>query len=519
MIRRPLPVIFTILVVGLSMFYVMRNTSYGLDDSFITYRYADNLREGHGLVFNLGERHYGSTAMGLAILLAIVSKGTSWFGFDDIVAIAHILSALSLAGIAVVLHRILIALVGPSWPAYAASCGLSLFIFAASVSNDAVGHETYPFLALLALGGFLIFFGKQYRLGALCVGLSVMLRPDCVLFLAIAFLVLVARHYLVKDTRIHDLLNIAIVSGTVVISWAIFTKLYFGSAVPETLVAKQAQITLGYWPIFRLKVIGERLLDQMTIIVGALLSIGTATIVAGVYAMTTGGSGRRMSLRADALCWSLTWLLFAIGLTLAYRQFKVTYWSWYFDPIYLSMLFSTVVATADLASRHQRFSRGLAVLCFAAVLLDGPTIIGAVHRWILYHPRNLHLESYDPIIAWLRIHEPNGTIVATGEPGGLGYKLGPRFRVVDELGLASPGVARHIIAGDLDYPIRRWKPDYVVVSFPGKFNPHERWWFDRVYKEIGEFSHPYWRETIQRGALLYQRVAEPALVLDSRRSP
>ena len=40
-----------------------------VDDSYITFRYAQNLADGNGLVFNVGERFYGSTAMGFAVLL------------------------------------------------------------------------------------------------------------------------------------------------------------------------------------------------------------------------------------------------------------------------------------------------------------------------------------------------------------------------------------------------------------------------------------------------------------------
>jgi hypothetical protein len=136
---------------------------------------------------------------------------------------------------------------------------------------------------------------------------------------------------------------------------------------------------------------------------------------------------------------------------------------------------------------------------------DGPTVAHSMRRWIFDRPVNLHLVSYDPIVAFLHREEPLGTVVANAEPGTLGYKLGPRYKVVDELGLASPGVARGILAGDLDYPFRRWTPDYVIVSFEGRFNPHQRWWFDHAYRPIGEFEHPFWRRVVNRGALLYRR--------------
>ena len=60
-------------VVFLSLVYLRHNFWYYLDDSFITFRYAQNFAEGHGLRFNIGETHFGSTAMGMAILLGVLS--------------------------------------------------------------------------------------------------------------------------------------------------------------------------------------------------------------------------------------------------------------------------------------------------------------------------------------------------------------------------------------------------------------------------------------------------------------
>jgi hypothetical protein len=49
---------------------------FSYDDAFITYRYAARLAEGHGLTFNDGERIYGTTANGYALLLGALT----WLG-------------------------------------------------------------------------------------------------------------------------------------------------------------------------------------------------------------------------------------------------------------------------------------------------------------------------------------------------------------------------------------------------------------------------------------------------------
>ena len=42
----------------------------GADDAYITYRYADNLLAGNGLVYNVGERTLSTTTALYALLLA-----------------------------------------------------------------------------------------------------------------------------------------------------------------------------------------------------------------------------------------------------------------------------------------------------------------------------------------------------------------------------------------------------------------------------------------------------------------
>ena len=39
---------------------------HSTDDAYITYRYARNLADGHGMVFNPGVHHLGTTAPGWA---------------------------------------------------------------------------------------------------------------------------------------------------------------------------------------------------------------------------------------------------------------------------------------------------------------------------------------------------------------------------------------------------------------------------------------------------------------------
>ena len=59
-------------LVGFAVYQVHSFWSNGFDDAFITYRYADNLRAGNGLVFNPGERVEGTSTFLFTIMLSVV---------------------------------------------------------------------------------------------------------------------------------------------------------------------------------------------------------------------------------------------------------------------------------------------------------------------------------------------------------------------------------------------------------------------------------------------------------------
>src|SRR5258706_3941841 len=104
-----------LVVAALTAFHLRHNEGYAVDDSFITFRYAQNALEGHGLVFNAGERYYGSTAMGYAALLAAIAEVLSMFSFRvGVHQIATFLSALSMASVSAICARALLDVAGGS---------------------------------------------------------------------------------------------------------------------------------------------------------------------------------------------------------------------------------------------------------------------------------------------------------------------------------------------------------------------------------------------------------------------
>ena len=151
--------------------------SYGLnvqDDAFISYRYAQNLVDGHGLVFNPGERVEGITNLLWTIGLAGVIR----LGGDPLLAsvLAGVLGALGLAGVSWVLgarrEGAARALVAP------AMIAANPFLMVEAVQ----GLESSTFAALTGLALLLALHEDEGRrawpaAGALCAALS-LVRPE-----------------------------------------------------------------------------------------------------------------------------------------------------------------------------------------------------------------------------------------------------------------------------------------------------------------------------------------------------
>lgn len=485
--------------------YLLRNLGYAVDDSYITFRYAANAAEGNGLVFNLGERHFGSTAMGYAVLLAVLARiGTALGGSPPhglVPGIATALSALSLLLIGVIWCRIARRM--RSRLAYGLVAAiLAATLFASFPSNEVAGHETYLFVGLLFLASYLVVYRCAPEPGGVVLALATAVRPDAALFAGLLAGVTGAAG---RGWRFPA--RFAAAYASALAPWLLFLWLYFGSPVPETLIAKRAQILLGYWPAFTMRgalaELAGHLPTTLALLVGATAALRCAW---WVLARRRGSS----QPSPDALHVA-QWVVFSGCLLAAYRLLGVSFWKWYVYPVHFAALYLAIPCVAwlaacaggSLAQPLAPIARVLgAGLLLAYLALDAGADAHSLRAWAGSRHRSLHLESYDGVVGYLRAHEPDGAVVATPEPGTFGYQLGPRFVVVDQLGLASPGVARAILAGDFALPQRRWDPKYVIRSWPIEELSTE---LAERYELVAEFPHPYWALYLNRGVFLYAK--------------
>jgi len=503
--------------------YMHYNRGFAVDDSYITFRYVQNALAGHGLVFNVGQHYYGSTATGFAVLLFFIVKFLSWLHIlVDIHQVATLLSALSITSIAGLCGHLLLRGGSVSVLRTIAAAAVAVFIVVLPLSSVVSAHETYFYLALLLWSSYLAIIRRWIYAGVALLVVAHAVRPDSLLFALVMFCALAVAAWASPSkapARLAILVRAAMAFVVGGLGWLFAMKLYYGTFFPGTMDAKKAQVLLGDWPIFELATV----LPTMDGLFSGrywLVLVAFPIAAAAWHLLAMADGGARRPRITDWGLFSGVWFVFAVGLFCAYSVFDVTLWTWYVVPIGVSLVISAASAIAGLVapdhglgdgssfpdtSTRRYWAGASAVLLLIAAVTADPSSATLAKGYVTGRNVNTHLQAYDSIVSYLREHHPEGTSVALAEPGTFGYKLGPKYQVYDILGLASPGVATALLRGDKDYVLRTWKPEYIVVSWSGSFNLDLRPGFSDDYELVGEFGHPYWDATIKRGIYLYRR--------------
>jgi hypothetical protein len=439
---------------------------WAYDDPFITYRYAHNLGNGLGFVYNPGERVLSTTTPLLALLLAPFAA----IGFD-LHVLANLIGALSLAVGGLLLWDLARTWQTP-WVGWA---GLLIYPFFPLVLST-MSSETPLYLAL-CLAAFAGYARRRYTLTALACALAGLARPDALLVPAI-----LAAHSLITNLSILRSSNFnraafqpAFIFAAILLAWAIFAWAYFGSPIPVTLAAKQSQ--------------GAMEISQK-------FHVGLLTIVryytAWPYLLEAGLAVVGLAL----LAWKKrTWLLFIawpVSYFVAYTLLGVSRYFWYYAPLVPGFVVLVGLGLEGVAGGKGQVAGGkgqgedqraspapfnLSTFNFLAAILL--ILLGAVHIRNLFNlPQHIdrRYAIYRAAGEWLAQNTPPEASVGTLEVGILGYYA--RRPVVDFAGLIQPEVARQMGAASTYedtalWAAERYHPDYVVL-FPGSLARFEQ---------------------------------------------
>lgn len=482
-------------------FFLARARRVGVvdEDAYISFRYARNLINGDGLVFNPGaERVEGITNL----LWTLVVAGGSW------------ISGLSLPGVAVALGLLcggLTLVVAYRWcyeelvggglstlTAYVAALAApSLLVLAPGFAfYSASGLEVSLFALLITAGLYLLTRARSeggLASGSTVLGLAAMTRPEGALVLTFgaAASALISKGSSAGE-RLRGFALAALPGAAVILAFTAWRLYYYGSPIPNTAFAKAGGVEVMQnwgWP-YLIEAAGANLfhIAWLLALVGALLDRGLL--------------GRALGPLCLVPVWS-AYVVYAGGDYMPFQRFVVPLLPF----IYVLAVagFARICVTLPGTSRLPRSAKAAAVLLPVAALgvlvaYRLPEQLEAEEQWKAEIVEDTEIRRAAG--EWFDAHRPDA-LVARNAVGAFGYYS--NVRILDMIGLNNEHIARHghkapsyipgHQSGDGEYVLSR-DPDYIIVT---NTEPPFRFVSDRELAGSPEFHREYQRVTAEIG--------------------
>ena len=395
------------------------------EDAYITFRYARELVAGHGLVFNLGERVMGFTSplwtLWTALGVRLIGDPMVWTRLSSILA-----DIVTLLLVTALLDRTISR--ASAW-VFGVFFALWPFFNAVAVSS----MENGAVLSLVVLSAALARRGSRLS-GPALVALALS-RPEG--FAAACLLGIAARP---RDRLIA-------LAGTLVGLGALYA--YYGTVIPQSVLAKAAIYgTPGpwagrsWWDWFIPMPLGRApaALEGVHLFIFSVV-LAPAVVVGGVTLWAQRNSPLALAAAVGVLVW------------MTYSLLGVAYFYWYLVLPLGGLLILAAVGFPKLV-------RGPGVYVSATFFVAGmwfwaqSLYIGrAQNEYFLFgHTAKYLVENSQP-----------GQTVMLEPIGMVGYFTG--LRIVDEVGLVSPGVSRRRLQGPGWFTdvVREERPDWLVA--------------------------------------------------------
>jgi hypothetical protein len=485
----------TILAIGTRLLAGPRT----IDDAYITFRYARNLAQGLGFVYNPGQRVLGTTTP-----LYTVTMTLAWLaGLRNLPVVALVLNSLADAGTAVLLYWLGLRL-GRS-RLVAIGGGLAWALSPMSVTFALGGMETeVVILALVA--AFAAYVAGRSRLSAAVMALAVLLRPDALIACGLLFADMGLRPLLSREggslpERLRRLPwpEVAVFAA-LLLPWLLFASFYFGSPLPQSVQAKVRAYHLDQFSAL------IRLLQHLSTpffeheVLGRFWPAVGLPLYLAFYLL----GGLRL-VRRDGR--ALPLVLYPLAYVAVFSAANPLIFRWYLAPLlpfyFLGILAGFHGLLTDLAGRLGRERAGsgavgLLLVCWLALSVNayalhpdhGPDRPAPEMAWF-----ELEL-FYRRAAEWVESRLGAGDVVAAGDIGAVGWFTGAP--ILDTVGLISPEavpyypldpaqvVTNYAISADL---IRDLQPKYIItleVYVRKTLMPAN--WFREQYEQAAKFE-------------------------------
>ncbi|HCY74929.1 MAG TPA: hypothetical protein DHV28_03340 [Ignavibacteriales bacterium] len=406
---------------------------FRLDDTFIFYKYAKNIAEGNGYVFNIGEKVNATTSPLYTLILAFIYWIIKSFFNDSFVIIGNLVSITSILLILYSVKNIFNDNVKFYWFA---------FVFLAMpLLKFGFGMETHLNLAIIVFSVFL-YTKEKYLLAAVFIAFSILARFDSILFAGIIFL-----HYIIKNKKLPPLPGI-IIFVVIVSSWFIFSKLYFDSYLPTTISAKLSQSDLGLFGpglIF--------LTNSTRVIPGGYLTV-SAILVMVLFSPIYIYLQRINIFKNDGILIIIVWSV-TLFITYAFIINAPPY-QWYYTPFAIPVAILSAISLSEIIKKDKWQKIVFALLFISACVLPIKNLIQG------YNPK---YKNFFRAAEWLNNNAPDGSLLAVDDIGILGYYYN-KGKLIDALGLINPEVPKHLSQKDFDWFLTHFKPEFIAHEYP-----------------------------------------------------
>jgi 4-amino-4-deoxy-L-arabinose transferase-like glycosyltransferase len=430
-----------------------------IDDAYITFRYARNLLDGQGFVYNPGETVMGTTTplyTFLMVGLGALSGGTQ----ANFPAIANLVNALADSLTCLLLWQLGRKL-GSEWAGAAA--GLLWAIAPYSVAFAIGGLETSLYVFLLTTVVWCYLDKRPVGAGLAAAG-AFLTRIDALILLGP-----LALYWLVRAFRKQETLPMRAIlaAGLPVIAWWVFATVAFGSPIPQSVQAKLVAYRLEPGASFLrlLQHYATPFLDYN--ILGPGVGVGLGLVLYPFLALV----GARAAYRSEPR--SLPWLIYPWLYFAAFAIPNPLIFRWYLTPPLPAWFLLIVLGAAQLVraipgAAWRRWALGFVLLALA--------VVSTLGDW-RYHPDHgpgrpapdmayIQLELlYEQAAEVVKPHLGPDSVLAAGDVGVLGYRTGAR--ILDLVGLNSPQVKRYYPLDPAMYVINyAVSPDLIMDELP-----------------------------------------------------
>lgn len=233
-----------LLIAVLCASIVIINWDFVFDDAFISFRYAQNLADGHGIVWNVGEE---PTEGYTNLLLILIVAPFIAFGFDPLLVV-RIVSFASLAGIVYLIYKEAVKQEDTDRTT-AIMIASILLLYPASYEISLIGLETilYAFALLLSLITGSIFIQNQNTKSSITFSLTLfitsLVRPEALMLYPILFLTYIFFDREKRKPSLRPLLSGAVFITVLVALCFLWKIVYFGDILPNPFYIKASNST------------------------------------------------------------------------------------------------------------------------------------------------------------------------------------------------------------------------------------------------------------------------------------